>query len=84
MMNPRLKQNWTVTGNLIHLRQKEGLSQAELGKKLGVKRSSISSWEEYRSRPTIDQLIKLSELFNVTIDELLTRDLRHNKLKIVV
>ncbi|MFD2831233.1 helix-turn-helix domain-containing protein [Corticicoccus populi] len=55
-------------------RKKLNLSQEELAEKLNISRQSISKWEREKGYPSIETLIKLSELFNITVDELLKRD----------
>lgn len=51
-------------------RTKMNLSQGDLADMLNVSRQSISKWETNTSVPDLDKIIKLSEIFNVTIDEL--------------
>ena len=46
------------------------LSQTDLANALDVSRQSISKWETNGSVPELDKLVKLSELFGVTLDEL--------------
>ena len=55
---------------LQNLRKEQGLSQEELGEKLNVTRQTISKWELGSTSPKLDDLIKISELFNISIDEL--------------
>ena len=55
---------------LLNLRKEKGLSQEELGEKLGVTRQTVSKWELGSTSPKLDDLLKISELFNVSIDEL--------------
>lgn len=55
---------------LYELRNKAGLSQDALAEKLDVSRQSVSKWETDVSVPELEKLIKLAELFNVTLDEL--------------
>ncbi|GGH80500.1 transcriptional regulator with XRE-family HTH domain [Pullulanibacillus pueri] len=55
-------------------RKDKGWSQDELAEKLFVSRQSVSKWENGQNYPSIEILIKLSDLFNVTIDELLRSD----------
>lgn len=55
---------------LQNLRKQQGLSQEELGEKLNVTRQTISKWELGSTSPKLDDLIKISELFNISIDEL--------------
>nr|DAH49989.1 MAG TPA: hypothetical protein [Caudoviricetes sp.] len=53
------------------LRLKNGLTQDELGEKLYLSRTSISNYEYGKFEPDIKTIIDISDLFNVTIDELL-------------
>ena len=55
---------------LLNLRKEKGLSQEELGEKLGVTRQTVSKWELGSTSPKLDDLTKISELFNISIDEL--------------
>lgn len=54
-----------------YYRKQLGLSQEELGQKLLVSRQTISLWEKGQTVPTIDNLIRLKEIFGVSVDELL-------------
>lgn len=61
-----------TTGEKIQLHRKRlGLSQEELGQKLLVSRQTVSLWEKDQNLPTIDNLIRLREIFGVSVDELL-------------
>lgn len=53
------------------LRLENGLTQDELGEKLFLSRTSISYYEQGKFEPTIETIIAVSDLFNVTADELL-------------
>lgn len=55
-------------------RKKRDWSQIDLAEKMFVSRQSVSKWETGKSYPSIDVIIKLSELFDITIDELLRGD----------
>ncbi|MBH5319443.1 helix-turn-helix transcriptional regulator [Paenibacillus sp. GSMTC-2017] len=55
-------------------RNNKGWSQEELAEKLFVSRQSVSKWENGQNYPSIEILIKVSDLFEVTIDELLRSD----------
>ena len=52
------------------LRRQANLSQQELAKRLHVSRQSISKWELGTAKPDLDNMIRLSELFGVSLDEL--------------
>lgn len=56
------------------LREKSGLTQTELAKKIGVTRSSINGWEMGISIPSIMKLVELAMFFHVTTDYLLGMD----------
>jgi transcriptional regulator with XRE-family HTH domain len=55
-------------------REKKGWSQAELAEKIHVSRQSVSKWETGKNYPSIEVIIDLSDLFGVTIDDLLRSD----------
>lgn len=52
------------------LRKEKGYSQEKLADLLNVSRQSVSKWESGQSYPEIDKLIVLSDLFNITLGEL--------------
>lgn len=60
----------TLGERLIQLRAKAGLSQDDLAERLGVSRQSVSKWENNVSVPDLDKLVKLGEVFGVSLDEL--------------
>lgn len=60
---------------IIALRNKNQMSQGDLAEKLNVSRQSVSKWETGASIPDLDKLIVMSELFEVTMDELVKEDL---------
>ena len=55
---------------IYRFRTEKNLSQGDLADRLEVSRQSISKWETNASVPELDKLIKLSEIFAVTLDEL--------------
>lgn len=56
---------------LIKLRKKEGMSQEELGEKLGVTRQTVSKWELGQTTPEIDKLKDISTLFDISVNYLI-------------
>lgn len=57
--------------NLKTLRKKKGFSQEELATRLHVVRQTISKWEKNLSVPDADTLIRLAEILEVSVSELL-------------
>ena len=57
--------------NLKQLRKSKGLSQEELAIRLNVVRQTISKWEKGLSVPDADMLIKIADIFEVSVSELL-------------
>lgn len=53
------------------LRKNYNMSQVELANKLGVTKQCVSNWENDNILPSIEMLLKISKLFNVTTDYLL-------------
>lgn len=61
--------------NLIKLRKGKSWSQEDLAEKLGISRQAVSKWEVGTSKPDIDNIIKISKLFEVSIDELVNNEI---------
>lgn len=61
--------------NIKFLRKKNGLTQDDLAKKLGVGRAKIGSYEEGRALPKLSLLQFLAEHFNLSLDDLVNKEL---------
>jgi len=61
--------------NLKYLRKLRGWTQEEFAAKLGIKRSLIGAYEEERADPRLDVLEVVGEIFKLSLDELLLKDL---------
>ena len=61
----------TLGQTIAQLRKDKKLSQDELADLLGVSRQSVSKWETDASVPELDKLIRLSDVFDVTLDALI-------------
>ena len=65
--------------NMKYLRKLRGWTQLEFADKLRVKRSLIGAYEEERALPNMDVLETVCDMFKLTMDDLLRRDLSDNK-----
>ncbi|PFY15939.1 transcriptional regulator [Bacillus toyonensis] len=61
----------SIGEQLKKLRESKEFSQEDVAKKIGVTRQAVYKWENDKSYPDIDNLILLSEMYNVTLDELI-------------
>lgn len=55
------------------LREAAGMSQIYLAGQVGVHQSCVCDWERGKKKPTVDNLLKLADIFGVTTDEVLGR-----------
>ena len=55
------------------LREAAGLRQYELAERMGVKQASVSAWESGLAMPSAANLLKLADILDCTVDELLGR-----------
>ena len=67
----------TLGQNILKMRKKSGLSQEELGDKVGVTRQTISNWELDETTPNPDQLKGLSKALNTSVDDLIENDIQN-------
>ncbi|MBL7703373.1 MAG: LexA family transcriptional regulator [Ferruginibacter sp.] len=64
--------------NFKYLRKLRGWTQEEFAKKLGIKRSSVGAYEEGRAEPQLNVLEILADIFKLSLDELLLKDLSNH------
>ena len=69
----------TLGERIAALRSKHHMSQGDLAERLNVSRQSISKWETGSSVPDLDKLIALSDLFQISLDELIRGPLLNNE-----
>jgi transcriptional regulator with XRE-family HTH domain len=69
----------TAGQNLKYLRKLRGWTQEEFAAKLGIKRSLLGAYEEERAEPRIDVLEVVGDLFKLSLDELLRKELSESK-----
>lgn len=68
-----------LSDNIRNYRKSNNMSQDELAEKLGVSRQSVSLWENGQTQPTVDNIIAMTKIFNVSFDMLLDDGVSDNK-----
>ncbi|MGN0675680.1 MAG: helix-turn-helix domain-containing protein [Oscillospiraceae bacterium] len=63
-----------IADRIKALREKSGMTQTQLAKRLGISRSAVNSWEMSLSTPSSIYLVELSKIFGVSTDYLLSLD----------
>jgi len=56
------------TERLKELRAKKGISQRDIAKEIGISQNSYCLWEQGKTQPDLEKLIKLCQFFDVTVD----------------
>ncbi len=76
-----MEEREIIASNITFLRKKNGLSQLDLADKLQYSNKNVSKWEKAETTPSIFTLKRLAEIFNVTVDDLVSvplEDLQSN------
>lgn len=63
-----------VNENIKYLRKKFGYTQETFSEAIGIKRSLVGAYEEGRADPRLNNLLKMSEIFNVSVDTIISKD----------
>lgn len=71
-MDDAMDEATKFADRLLDLRRKAGYSQEQLADLLGVSRQAISKWEGTQGRPEVDNVVKLSQIYRVSTDFILT------------
>ena len=66
-----IKELFTIAQKIKDLREQAKMTQADLGKKLGLTRAAVNAWEMGISVPSTTYIIELSKMFGVSTDYLL-------------
>lgn len=72
--------NETFGQRFSNLRKKQGLKQEDIANKVNVTAQAVSKWENDLSAPDISILPTLADILNVTLDELLGREIIETKI----
>ena len=70
-----------VSENIKYLRRQKGLTQGQFAEEIGIKRSLVGAYEEGRADPRLSNLTKMADLFGVSVDRLITQDVRELSAK---
>ena len=62
-----------LSENIKYYRKDGKLTQKALSEKLNVSNKTLSHWENYYSQPSIEQLVMLANIFEISLDELVGR-----------
>lgn len=62
------------------IRVNKGITQQEMANKLGISRQAVSNWENDRNLPDIEMIIKIAQVFNLTLDELILGGIDMNNM----
>lgn len=73
-----------LSERLQFLRKKEDFSQEQLADMLGISRQAVSKWESGQGKPEIDNIIKLTQIYNVSADYILLgkEEITENKTEV--
>ncbi len=64
-----------LNDRIYSLRNMKGWSQVQLAKMLSVSKQTVSNWENNNIQPSIEALIRIADVFSVSTDYLLCRDI---------
>lgn len=63
--------DYTINDRIIDLMNSKNLSSKDFALSIGVKPSNITEWKKHRCRPTVDALIQISVIYDISIDYIL-------------
>ena len=62
------------------IRQQENLTQEQFAERLNVSRQAVSNWENNKNLPDIGMLIRMSDVFQISLDQLIKGDSQMNNM----
>lgn len=60
-----------IINRIIRITEEKGVNGKELGERLGLKKSPLTDWKNKKAKPTLEQIIKICEIFEISADFLL-------------
>lgn len=64
-------------------REEKGLTQEQLAEQMSVTRQAVSNWENAKTQPDIDTLFRLSQIFEISIEELIYGEKRETAPEVI-
>ncbi|MGJ3235814.1 helix-turn-helix domain-containing protein [Marivirga sp.] len=71
-----------IANNIKYLRTQKGLSQTAMAEAVGLKRGNIASYEKELAQPSIENLVKIADYFEIDIHQIVNEDLQFSTRKI--
>lgn len=75
-----MEDKFMISMRIRELRKQAKLSQEMMAEKIGVSRQAITKWETGLGVPDIENLVAIADLFKLSLDELMGRDIEHETL----
>ena len=75
-----MEDKFMISTRIRELRKQAKLSQEMMAEKIGVSRQAITKWETGLGVPDIENLVAIADLFKLSLDELMGRDIEHETL----
>lgn len=76
----KMEDEFMISMRIRELRKQAKLSQEMMAEKIGVSRQAITKWETGLGVPDIENLVAIADLFKLSLDELMGRDIEHETL----
>lgn len=76
----KMEDKFMISMRIRELRKQANLSQEMMAEKIGVSRQAITKWETGLGVPDIENLVAIADLFKLSLDELMGRDIEHETL----
>lgn len=76
----KMEDKFMISMRIRELRKQAKLSQEMMAEKIGVSRQAITKWETGLGVPDIENLVAIADLFKLSLDELMGRDIEHEIL----
>ena len=68
----------TLYNRILSLTKEQNISGVALGKMIGLRKSPLTDWKNGKSEPTLEQVIKICEIFAISSDFLLFGSIKHD------